>query len=369
MKSRPSVNVTALAAIVALLGASMAGAQQTHPISPQPPPLPRTEDVALDIGPQLQQELAQVQRQLEHQVAEIRQSTGEIARNAAATARRHAALALPNPAQRSSPSLLLRTRDFDPESQGQLEEDLNVMSRIVEKATQSEPTRGPRAMGIDLVFGPGGSPVRSLYLDGYGALFMVDVNFPLLPLPSIETNLLENAKPAPASSWEQARQELYGAPRPPEPVLGIGWTPEDRAEQAYDADKVDRLRQSLFEAIKNATNIRQLPADESVTISVIGSPVALSDVRVLREKRSRPSSAAPDRLEARLEEIVVTRELKGNLVDITRAIMTLQAKKADIDRFAQGEITLEQFRELARTQTYPGGRGGNNPNALFWSHR
>ena len=175
-------------------------------------------------------------------------------------------------------------------------------------------------MGIALVFGLGERPVRSQYLDDYGALFMVDVNFPLLPLPSIETNLVENAKPATASTWEQAWQELYGAPRPPEPTLGIAWTPEDRTEQAFDAEKVERLRQSLFEAIKNAANIRQLTAD-----------------------------------------------LDGNLGDITRAIMTLQAKTTDIDRFAQGEITPEQFRELARTQTYPGGRVWSTPNTLIWS--
>ena len=150
-----------------------------------------------------------------------------------------------------------------------------------------------------------------------------------------------------------------------EPMLGIAWTPESRAEQAYDAEKVERLRQSLFEAIRNATNIRQLAADESVTISVIGSPVALTDVRVLREIGFPPTSSGP----ARLEEIVVTRGLKDNLRDITRAIMTLEAKKADIDRFAQGEITLEQFRELARTQTYTGGRGWSTPNTLIWSDR
>ena len=127
----------------------------------------------------------------------------------------HALLGQSGPSRASGQALIIRTRDLDPESQSQLEEDLHVMSRIVEKAAQPEPGRGPRAMGIDLVFGPGESPVRSLYLDGYGALFMVDVNFPLLPLPSIETNLVENAKPATASTWEQARQELYGPPRPP----------------------------------------------------------------------------------------------------------------------------------------------------------
>ncbi len=361
MKNR--IQLAVLVTLPALLCASAAQAQEALRPPPQPPT--HNEDLSIELR-SLPGGVAHAQRQVERQVNEVRHVIANVDRHTAgASTRMHALLGQTGPTHTSGQALVIRTRDLDPESQSQLEEDLHVMSRIVEKAAQSEPARGPRAMGIDLVFGPGGSPVRSLYLDGYGALFMVDVNFPLLPLPSIETNLVENAKPATASTWEQARQELYGPPRPPEPMLGIAWTPEGRAEQAYNAEKVERLRQSLFEAIKNATNIRQLAADESVTITVIGSTVALSDVRVLQEKGFRPTSSAP----ARLEEIVVTRELNGNVRDITHAVMTLQAKKADVDRFARGEITLEQFRELARTQTYPGGRGWSTPDTLFWSDR
>ena len=78
-------------------------------------------------------------------------------------------------------------------------------------------------MGIDLVFGPGESPVRTLYLDGYGALFMVHVNFPLLPLPVTDKPHAEDTIPKAPSTWDQTRAELYGPATPPQPILPLGW--------------------------------------------------------------------------------------------------------------------------------------------------
>ncbi|MCL4180103.1 MAG: hypothetical protein KJ072_20440 [Verrucomicrobia bacterium] len=362
----PCRYLTALAAITALMSGATTRAQQTPPSALPPAPLRHTEDITIDIGPQLHQELAQAQRQLEHQVAEIRHSTGDVARNAVAAARLHAALALPIPPRPSSPSLLIRTRDLDPEAQTQLEEDLKVMSRIVEKATQLESRRSPRAMGIDLVFGPDHSPVRSLYLDGYGVLFMVNVDFPLLPLPVQAPEKSEDAKSDVTSTWEQTRQELYGDPRPPEPILPIGWFGDPNTETlAYDADKVDRLRQNLIEAIRNASNMRQLTANESVTICVQGAP-ATPVLQVRRESTIDKPDGTGRNVE--VQQRYATVLTAGEKTDAHRAILTLQASKADIDRYARGDLSPDQFRELTQSQIYPGA-GWNAFSPSFWSTR
>src|SRR6266542_3854640 len=82
-------------------------------------------------------------------------------------------------------TLVIRTSDTDAKAQANLEEDLAVMSRILDKALDQKLNvdHRQRAMGIDVFFAPGSSPIRSLYLEGYGALFLLSVNFPLLPPP------------------------------------------------------------------------------------------------------------------------------------------------------------------------------------------
>jgi hypothetical protein len=363
---KPSRYLTILTLLTTLLGPTTTRAQDTPLGIPQPPSAAQIRDVTMSTGQQLHQELAQAQRQLQQGITEVRHGVGEVTLNAVRPATLHAGLSMSGPVGRLSQPLLIRTRELDPESQTQLEEDLKVMSRILEKAAQFEHTRGPRAMGIDLVFGSGQSPVRSLYLDGYGALFMVNVNFPLLPLPVDVQSKTDDPKGDAASTWEQTRQELYGESRPPEPMLPIGWIGENPEALAYDANKVDRLRQNLIEAVKNASNIRQLTADESVTICVQGAP-ATPILQVRRESViEKPGGSSQSvNVNKRLERVLRS----GEKTDADRAILTFEARKADIDQFARGEITLEQFRKLARTQTYPGGGDWNTSGAFIWNSR
>ncbi len=287
-------------------------------------------------------------------------------------------------ADRADEALVVRTQELDSETQSNLEEDLNVMSRILDKATDGGSARGPRAMGIDLLFRSGGSPVRSLYLEGYGALFMLNVNFPLIAPPAPDPEEAKGTKSDTETTWEQTRQELYGVPNPPDHILGmgssagaigsstggigsgnaaIGWNVENAEEQDYDANKVERLRQTLLEALKNATNIRQLTDDDSVTLCVVGAPALSSGVRIMRNHTATENTNDEQEL-----AVVIDKHLKSDATTGGRAVMTLQARKADIDRFARGEINLDEFRDLTKTQTYPGGAGGSmTPNAFIWT--
>jgi serine protease inhibitor ecotin len=99
-------------------------------------------------------------------------------------------------------ALVIRSTDTDSAAQGNLEEDLAVMLRILDKAI--EPIGGSRtartAMGINVSFVAGSSSVRSLYLDGHGALFMLNVGIPLIAPPKGNEEAKE--KPAADSSWE-----------------------------------------------------------------------------------------------------------------------------------------------------------------------
>ena len=97
---------------------------------------------------------------------------------------------VPAPEHRAGKALVIRSSESDLKEQTQLEEDLAVMSRILEKAVSERAgghggqPYGATAMGIDVFYTPAASPLRSLYLDGYGALFMLNVGFPFLPPPT-----------------------------------------------------------------------------------------------------------------------------------------------------------------------------------------
>src|SRR5262249_18201559 len=118
-----------------------------------------------------------------------------------------------------------------------------------------------KAMGINVYFSSVGKPVRSMFLDGYGALFMVNVGFPLLPPASKpETAKEENSTD---SAWQEAERELYGC--------GPEFKTFGAATEPYDDEKVDKLKDALLEALKNASNIRNLKPDDSITVCVFGS--------------------------------------------------------------------------------------------------
>src|SRR5438132_1149498 len=252
-------------------------------------------------------------------------------------------------------ALVIRTSDADAKAQGNLEEDLAVMSRILDKtlAQKLDEDRQNRFMGINVLFGPGSSPIRSIYLEGYGALFLLNVNFPLLPPPEKPEQTKDKSETD--STWEEARREIYGQ--------HDAWSQVGKAfkfsmaggpEQEYDEKKVEDLQEGLLEALKNATNIRNLKSDETITVCVFGG-----------------ASAAPGKAKAagktKLSRVTVSADDEGNQVllepreDGTPAhgtIMTIRVKKSDADAFAKGKLNLDEFRKQASITTYAGDTGG-----------
>src|SRR5713101_7510897 len=108
-------------------------------------------------------------------------------------------------------SVVIESREPDPNAIATVEEDLNVMSRILEKAISPSQDETKRVMGIEVRswFGPAAG-ARNLYLEGYGAVFLLNVDLPLLAPPEGKTE--PKAKEPASSEWEDARQEIYGNP-------------------------------------------------------------------------------------------------------------------------------------------------------------
>jgi hypothetical protein len=212
-----------------------------------------------------------------------------------------------------------------------LQEDMSVMAHILEKAVD-EKRRAPgfTAMGIDVFFAPGAGSHRNLFLEGYGALFTISVGFPLLP-PATKAEPKETPRD---STWEQARQELYGG----HPERAV----EPTAFVEYNEESVRRLKDALLEALKNASNIRRLKPEDSVVVSVLGGPAPAERPGKSGSRRASVAgggqSASPD---------------SGD-IQMQRTILTISVKKQDVDACAEGKLSLEEFRQKARAAAYAG---------------
>lgn len=233
-------------------------------------------------------------------------------------------------------ALVIRSSESDPKEQTQLEEDLAVMSRLLEKATAERSggqPYGAKAMGIDIFYSPAASPLRSLYLDGYGALFMLNVGFPLLPPPHAEG---QQEKQEANSEWEDAKQELYGQ--------SGGGRFTAAPSEPYDQERVNRFKDGLLESLKNATNIRGLKPDDSITVCVFGGPSSGQPKSRTYFKRNTGAGEA---------RIAATASARGGS-PMRQSIMTIRVKKSDADAFAKGEMTLEAFSKRAHVVSYAG---------------
>ncbi|MBM3837505.1 MAG: hypothetical protein FJ398_06010 [Verrucomicrobia bacterium] len=269
-------------------------------------------------------------------------------------------------------TLVIRTTETDQKTLTALEEDLNVMSRILAKSMK-EKAGGDGAltamgMKIRTLAVGGSSAAQNLYLEGYGALFFLHTRFPLLPPP--EPPKEETRKETASSTWEEARRELYG---PKDPAPGQRWFfSKDSTRESYDADKVARLKESLLEALKNAANIRHLKSQEFVTLVVVGTETTTTPrVRALRMS---PAGAEPKELDVLLQEnakaagggygggsfgfaaggarpgaATIVRPLTGSAGE---TVMTIRAKKADADAFAKGDLKLDDFQKKVSITTY-----------------
>src|SRR5438067_13785729 len=95
---------------------------------------------------------------------------------------------------------------------------------------------------------------QNLYIEGYGALFFLNVNYPLVAPPQEKK---EDAEPKEqtSSEWENARRELYRTPGAEWDLNGpFAKTLSGPPAEEYDADKVEALKRNLIGSLKNAAH-------------------------------------------------------------------------------------------------------------------
>jgi len=231
--------------------------------------------------------------------------------------------------------LIVRSSAMDPKSQANLEEDLAIMARILNKAVDDGAGNGPgMAMGIDVFGAQGSVGGRTLYLEDYGALFTLNVGFPLV---AAQSGPEEKKEETPAdSTWEEAKRELYG-PGPNTMMPGVPF-------EEFSAEKVNKLTDALVDALRNAKNIRGLKNEDAITVCVLGTAAIPDNRGKQRVAGALPPSPPPPGAVS----YAAAGPQKGT-------VMTIRVKKADADAFAKGGMNAEEFRKRARIERYEGG--------------
>ena len=231
-----------------------------------------------------------------------------------------------------------------------INEDINVMSRIFATNLQQahiSPSGGSLLVGdrnflFDALSGRSRTSIQSLYLQGYGVLFLMKVDFPLLPSRQVEQQAATEKEDEGDKVWQDTRRQLY------EPEQVAKRRAGDSAVK-YDAEKVENLKTTLIGALKHAANIRNLKPDESVIVTITGGSESAGNItstitatgQVMihdKERRTMEIVNVPQPSDFRLSAPVV---------------LVIRAKKSDIDSFAKGDIDLKQFRQRVQMISYP----------------
>lgn len=231
--------------------------------------------------------------------------------------------------------LVIPTAEIKPQDLVTLMEDMTIMCRIFgKKSTQSYPTTGryrSNLLGFTMPFSRDGRSIKAMYVQGYGALFLTKVDFPLSPPPQTEEK--EETKEEDTDPvWEQTKQEMFS------PQKASRRTP-DRPEEKYDADKVENLKTTYIIALKHAANIRGLKPDESVILTVTG--------------KASQSGPLVTRVSSSWDGKYVVTEPGAATGSFSPTVLTIRAKKADIDAFAKGKLSFDQFHQKTQLLSYP----------------
>jgi hypothetical protein len=199
-----------------------------------------------------------------------------------------------------------------------IERDMRIMSHIFDQVLRKPQMIGGVFTVMDDFFGRDSHVTQTLFLDGYGAVFFIKVNLPLTGSSEApKEKAQEQAEEHADAIWKRAERELYSPQN----------LDNNRSGQAYDAEKIEVLKKDLVGGLKHATNIRALKPDHWVILTVVG--------------KRRPSAA---RLDWQFENSHwnATR-VNGRTVSFRPSILTIRAKKSDIDAFSKGELNRDQF--------------------------
>jgi hypothetical protein len=253
-----------------------------------------------------------------------------------------------------------------------INEDMNIMSRIFEKNLEQDHITTMhggifafRYNPYEMMLGGSRGDVQSMYLQGYGALFMLKVDFPLSPSPQAQQEQKEPEKQEKGDTvWRQMKQEMYE----PENVMSNRNRRMQKQEEKYDAQQVENLKTTLIKTLKHASNIRSMKPDESLIMTVIGSGGSTgATITALNVAGNNQVIVQEKNADGRTTTKIIQKNALNDIGLSSPTVLVIRAKKSDIDDFAKGNLDFDKFRERVQVLTYPllSGAIGNSNSALL----
>lgn len=277
--------------------------------------------------------------------------------------------------------LVIPATDVKVEELDAITQDLQIMSHIFDERF-NEP-RLIKGAFVDFgdFFGRDSRETEAIYIQGYGALFLMEVNFTFTPPPKEQEKEAEKTEDV-DPTWQRAKQKIFS----PQGLGGDNFVPEEK----YSADKIDQLKTELIRTLKHTANIRNLKADEWVILTVIGQGRQPGEIyedyyRSAAPRDRTSTSGRSRRSSSRLSSSRgggfgggfsvsgssasyggdYTGSSTGGYVGggyggmgygemgpPSATILTIRAKKSDVDTFAKGELDFEQFQQKVQIFTY-----------------
>jgi hypothetical protein len=201
---------------------------------------------------------------------------------------------------------------------------------------------------------------ESVYLDGYGALFLMRVDFPLSP-PAQEP---EEKEPEEGVDpvWQEAKRRIF-EPEESSKFRRRGPARKARPEKKYEAEKVQDLKRKLTKALKHAANIRSLKPNDLVILSVTGSgqpanvAAQVTQVKVLANRGGQMivTSKSGDRVETSVysdPEEAHAAASASRIGIYSPTVMTFRVRKVDVDAFSKGEMDFDTFHRKVQILTH-----------------
>lgn len=249
-------------------------------------------------------------------------------------------------------TFMVLSDEMEPETFLALSEDLDVMSYLFDKvlgddagAVSSLSDRWIERTGR---FGSRGT--QAIYLEGYGALFLCSVKFPLMaPTAPKETEEATN------SVWEDTLREIYG---PRERRIQLQNTTN---VEPFNVSQVENLQKTLLNLLKHGTNIH-LAAGEGITVAVRGGHLPQDNSALFQggmggQGASGNAYDAYGKLPGEDPRVQYGYTVDPNTLTARAwaalpTVMTVRVMKSDVDAFAMEKITFDAFRERAKIRAY-----------------
>jgi len=278
--------------------------------------------------------------------------------------------------------LVVPTEEVKAEDLAAITEDMQVMSYILDERFKE--TRRIQGVFIDFgdFFGRDNRQTEATYLQGYGVLFAMEVNFAFSPPPAQQKPESEQPGEQVDSTWQRAKQEVFSPQE--SPGVGMSGSPDE-----YNSRMVEELQRDLIATLQHAANIRALQPDEWVILTVIGGrPQFGGPVPMMGGFSSMPGGSAGamggmggfgggvyggmgtgmggGMMYGGMGGGMGGGMMGGGMGGMgmgmggmagagefsPATVLTIRAKKSDIDAFANGEIDFERFKENVKTLMY-----------------